>query len=137
VIRRRWLWLGAVVIAVAVVVFRWVGGSDLSLDARLAKVPIVHAAEIADDWDQVCVATPYCAREDGEPAEMEDVCKQMPDESDYGLGFFRAGKVTHIEYYTKNPKKLTSTRPCFLRDEDPVIVLQDGNLRVRAASEAP
>lgn len=129
--------IGALVLAIPIVIAHWLDSGDLSLDERLAQKPVVHATEIAADWDQVCVATPYCQAEGGDPDGMADVCKEMPDDSDYGLGFFRDGKVTHTELYTKNPRKLTSKRRCFSRDEDPVIVVHDGNLLLRPAGEAP
>jgi len=135
--RTLWLLVGTLALAVTIVIVRSFANGNSTLDDRLAEKPVVHATEIASDWDQVCVATPYCGAEEGDPEGMADVCKEMPDDSAYGLGFFRAGKETHIESYSKNPRKLTSTRRCFSRDQDPVIVIQDGSLLVRPMDSTP
>jgi hypothetical protein len=123
--------IAAVAIVLAIYVFV-VPLFYLPVDLHVAQQGTVHATELTYDWDLVCVATPYCVTIAGAPQSMEKVCRNVGDDSAYGLGFFRGDALTHAEYFSRPyPGEVRFSRSCFSRDEDPVIVKEDGNLVVR------
>jgi hypothetical protein len=106
------------------------------LDKRLASTSIVHASALADDWDTLCVATPYCYRVDGAPDAMEDVCHEMGSDDDFGLAFFRGGRTVFVER-VHFADEIRSARSCFNRNDDPVISRRGGDIVVKPAKDAP
>lgn len=68
---------------------------------------------------------------------MEQVCDEMNGDTDYGLGFFQDGRLIHAEYFIPFPKAVKSSRSCFTRDEDPVILQEGNNFVVKASADQP
>jgi hypothetical protein len=94
-------------------------------------------AERQDNWNLVCLATPYCRTVDGAPAEMEHACGMTYDDSLYALAYFNGQKLVHVEGLALGRRiaTLKSSKPCLSLDEDPVITMEGEELTIRSGTK--